>query len=90
MHDSSFSSPPPYLSSIRKLLLTECFVTGATFSSNVTVVWQIEVDAQSKSADAVVGSADNGFQSFTIHKDTERLLATNADGFQMFTVYYAV
>jgi hypothetical protein len=62
---------------------------GATFSSNVTVVWQIELDAQSKGFEAPVGTATNGFQDFTVKKDDARFVFTSNDGFACFSIYFA-
>lgn len=62
---------------------------GATFSSNVTVTWEIQEDAQSKAFEEAVGTATNGFQDFTVKKDDSRFVFRNNDGFDCFTVYFA-
>ena len=85
MHSAvtSFSSQSRSLAYLTHLLI------GATFSSNVTVVWQIQRDAPSKNFEDVVGTATNSFQDFTVHKDDNRFLVRNEDGFDCFCVYFA-
>lgn len=78
-----------FLPQSRSLAYLAHLLIGATFSSNVTVVWQIDLDAQSKNFEDVVGTATNGFQDFTVHKDSNRFLVRNNDGFDCFCVYFA-
>jgi hypothetical protein len=78
-----------FLPQSRSLAYLAHLIIGATFSSNVTVVWQIQLDAQSKNFEDTVGTATNDFQDFTVRKDGNRFLVRNNDGFDCFCVYFA-
>ncbi|KAK5059830.1 hypothetical protein LTR84_009713 [Exophiala bonariae] len=60
-----------------------------TFGNGTKFNFNIAPDAVSKPDGAVVGTADNGFETFTVFKDRQRVLIITNDGFQCTTIYFA-
>lgn len=63
--------------------------TAVTFGNGTKFNFNIAPDAASKPDGATVGTADNGFETFTVFKDRQRVLIITNDGFQCTTVYFA-
>ncbi len=61
----------------------------ATFADGVKVVWNIRKDGFHTGRDTVVGTASNGFESWTVKRDKDTFMFQNGDGYDCVKHYYA-
>ncbi|KAI0193648.1 hypothetical protein EV127DRAFT_509765 [Xylaria flabelliformis] len=59
-----------------------------TFTTNVRLTWSLISNARSTSLNTVVGTANNGFKTFTCRRAGDRILYTDGNGNQCKDVYY--
>ncbi|KAI0970653.1 hypothetical protein F4678DRAFT_480037 [Xylaria arbuscula] len=61
---------------------------SCTFPTNVRLTWSLSSNARSTSQDTVVGTANNGFKTFTCKRAGNRVLYTDGNGHQCRDIYY--
>jgi hypothetical protein len=83
------SSPPSSSFSLCSILISNVSSTAVTFGNGTVFRFNIAGDAASKATGQVAGTADNGFERFTIFKDDQRQLIITNDGFKCKTIYFA-
>ncbi|KAK3390289.1 hypothetical protein B0H63DRAFT_519519 [Podospora didyma] len=63
---------------------------SCTFSTGVTFLWNLVSNAQTYPNYAVVGSASNGFRSFTCRKDHKHIMFYDGNGYSCRSIYYCL
>ncbi|KAI0440927.1 hypothetical protein F4803DRAFT_552553 [Xylaria telfairii] len=61
---------------------------SCTFPTNVRLTWTFSSNARNAGRDVVVGSANNGFKTFTCKRAGNRVLYTDGNGHQCKDIYY--
>ncbi|KAI1424345.1 hypothetical protein F5Y12DRAFT_753279 [Xylaria sp. FL1777] len=61
---------------------------SCVFPTNVRLTWNLIANARNAGRDVVVGTANNGFKTFTCKRAGDRVLYTDGNGHQCKDLYY--